>query len=85
MQKFHITITENETGETKVDQDTDCIIGSIDDVGGGTQSFSYVDCYGVALIATVIGAAVEIERDIHRMSPDDQRIVRKLIKQETKQ
>ncbi len=83
--KFHITITNNETGKIVVDQDTDCIIGSIDDAGDDTHSFSYVHCHRVALMATLTGAMVEIEKSIRRLPAADQKLVRKIAKQETKQ
>ena len=53
--KYHITITDNETGETRVDQDTCCIIVACDN-GPKTRAGAFTDCNSIDLASTVAGA-----------------------------
>ena len=55
MEKFHITIKNNETEETIIDIDTSAIIGSVDD-GESTRVLCFTDCDGLSLAATCVGA-----------------------------
>lgn len=52
MKKFHITITENETGKTQLDIDTDAIVAGIDE-GDGTRLFHAAKCPCSAHAATL--------------------------------
>lgn len=53
MEKYHITITDNETGDTKVDLNTDALIAAIDETAGGTRAVCYTDCGPVELAAAL--------------------------------
>ena len=55
MKKFHITITDNETGEVLVDQDTSAIIGALDN-DESTRNIAYTCCNTIDLAATAAGA-----------------------------
>lgn len=55
MEKFHITIKNNETGEILVDDDTCAIIGALDR-GEGTGCLGFTVCGPVDLAATATGA-----------------------------
>lgn len=83
--KYHITITNNETGETLVDQDTGCIIGACDDrTTCGTRVVSYGACTKLECIATVVGALEAGERHLRKMPRKDQRFLRKLAREEAR-
>lgn len=41
---FHITITDNETGEIRVDENTVAIIGAFDAGDEGTRGMSFTNC-----------------------------------------
>lgn len=61
MEKFHITITNNETGEVCVDLNTDALIAAIDETEGGTRAVCYTHCNTVAFIA-MIAAVLQLVR-----------------------
>ena len=52
--KFHLTVTNNETGETLCDINTGVIIGAADG-GEGTHSFSFVAGEIFKIVATIVG------------------------------
>ena len=52
--KFHLNITNNETGETLVELDTDVIIGAADE-GEGTHEFSFVEGRVLDILTTIMG------------------------------
>lgn len=56
MSMFHITITDNELGETIADMDTDCIIGAFDPGDDSTRSMCFTNCTGLDLLATMTAA-----------------------------
>lgn len=61
MKEFHITITDNETGETIHDSDTNAIVGSILD-DDGVFVIGQTHCNGDELLNAVIGAERAIEQ-----------------------
>lgn len=60
MKKFHITITENETGTTKLDIDTDAIIAGIDE-NEGTRVVHATHCPVTAHAAAIAGVLEAIK------------------------
>lgn len=72
MTKYHITITDNETGKVYVDLDTDCIIGAYS-VEGGAKTSVYTSCDGGTLLTSLcaakraITATVEDEPGLQRL------------------
>ena len=60
MKKWHITITENETGNTKLDIDTDAIIAGIDE-NEGTRIVHAVECPVTDHAATIAGVLDNIK------------------------
>jgi len=55
VERFHITIRDNASGEVLVDLDTCAIIGALDH-GPGTRVFCKTKCGSVELAATAAGA-----------------------------
>ena len=55
MEKFHITITDNETAEVLADTDTSSIIGAFDE-GEGTRAVCFLACNTTELAATLTSA-----------------------------
>lgn len=55
MEKFHITITDNETNEVLTDKNTDAIIGAIH-TEGDTGIIILTECNGCSLMGTAAGA-----------------------------
>lgn len=65
MAKWHITITENETGNTRLDIDTDAIIAGIDE-GERTHVIHMTDCRvtdHAAAICGVLGSIKEARKE----------------------
>jgi len=60
--KFHITLTDNETGETLIDSDTSAIIGAFDLGEGNTGSLYALACNGLIKVCTIAGAMATLER-----------------------
>lgn len=60
MKKFHITITENETGTTKLDIDTDAIIAGIDE-DESTRVVHATHCPVIAHAAAITGVLSSIK------------------------
>ena len=60
MAKWHITITENETGDTKLDIDTDVIVAGIDD-HNGTRVVHCTHADAVSHVAAMYGVTKSIE------------------------
>ena len=57
MDKFKITITNLETGNVEVDEETNCIIGAvITDGGGGTRRIGMIACDAFSLTCAIVGA-----------------------------
>lgn len=88
MEKFHITITENETGKTLIDTDTAAIIGAHDHDDLGTAVFSFTGCNSSTLAATCAAAkkaanktALKLPKNIRRMIDRLSKITRKEAKQ----
>lgn len=61
MKKFHITITENETGETRLDIDTDAIIAGIDE-DETTRVVHATHCPVTSHAAAISGVLETIEK-----------------------
>ena len=60
MKKFHITITENETGKALVDTDTDAIVAGIDE-NEETHVVHAAHCPVATHAATITGVLEEIK------------------------
>ncbi len=61
MEKFHIVITDNETGETKCDYDTDAIIAGVD-----TKEFTHGICCihcKAPVLASVLDCVMRVVRE----------------------
>lgn len=61
MGKFRITITDLETGETKIDEKTDCIIGAYNKNAGTVSALSFANCKTIDLACTIQGTQVAIK------------------------
>ena len=48
---FHITIKDNKNGEVYIDQDTDVIIGVIDEKHKASCGLTYTECKGEVILA----------------------------------
>jgi hypothetical protein len=77
--KFHITIINNETGKTLVDQDTGCIIGACD-AGEGTRCMSFAGCAFREKLTTAAGALDMAEATLREAPKPIQRALRKVVK-----
>lgn len=60
MAKFHVTITDNETGEVIHDADSGAIIAGID-AGDGTVSIGKASCDSFSLAAAILCAKKAID------------------------
>ena len=58
---FHLTITNNETGEVLHDVDFDALLGAVH-TGRGIDAFGVNSCDAATLAATLAGAEELIER-----------------------
>lgn len=56
MKKFHITITDNETGKTLHDCDTGAIIGAFQESEDVTAAIGLTNCDALTLLQTVNAA-----------------------------
>ena len=57
MNRFKITITDLETGNVEVDEETNCIIGAVNTDGRGkTRRIGMVNCNALGLVCTIAGA-----------------------------
>ena len=83
MKKFHLTITNNETGEIERELDTNAIIGSADD-GDGTAIFCYTRCGLVELAATCAGALDAADHGMKDMPKPLLRKIKKIRKSDKK-
>lgn len=62
MDKFKITITNLETGNVEVDEETNCIIGAvITDGGEGTMRIGMIECDAFSLTCAIAGARMIID------------------------
>ncbi len=62
MDKFKITITNLETGNVEVDEETNCIIGAvIADGGEGTRRISMMACDAFSLTCAIAGVRMIID------------------------
>lgn len=68
---FHLVITDNETGETLHDDDTDCIIGAANQKESTVCIGTCRDCTVADIIETIIGA----EEVVKEFEKDDPRLV----------
>ena len=60
--KYHLTITDNETGEVHADYDINAIVGGIlVDRAGTTASIAVTDCKGLELAATIKAAELTVQ------------------------
>lgn len=65
--KFHITLTNNETGNV-FDADSDCIIGSVV-TGKGARSFSLCSCTSLELLKGIYAVLDAVEY-LRKNDPD---------------
>ena len=77
---FHITITNNETGETLADLDSCAIIGAIDVEEKGTREIAMFDCNGIVLAATAADAIVNAREAIEDMPKAHRRKIERVAK-----
>lgn len=68
MKKFHITITNNETGETIRDHDTDAILAVVDH-GDQTGTIALVEC-DTETILNVVNRLEELTKMIYKENPE---------------
>lgn len=68
MEKFRITVTDLETGETKIDEKTDCIIGAYNRNDGTIASLAIVACKTLDLVHVIQGAQTVIDELFERDS-----------------
>lgn len=79
MEKFHITITNNETAEVLADTDTGAIIGAFTK-GEVTRSVCYTDCDTAELAATLTGALQITNKHMADLPRWIQRMIKKTSK-----
>jgi hypothetical protein len=77
--KYHITITDNETGEVLVDQDTVAIIGACD-AGEATRGLVLHKCNKAEKMATACEAMQMVEQVLRKEPKKFQRFARKLVR-----
>ena len=68
MEKFRITITDLETGETEIDEKTDCIIGAYNKNDGTVSALSFANCKTLDLVHVIHGAQTVIDELFKRDS-----------------
>lgn len=68
MEKFHIVVTDNETGETKFEYDTDAIIAGID-TKETTHGINCVHCKAPTL-ASVLDCVMRVVRESLQDHPE---------------
>lgn len=84
MKKFHITITDNETGETIVDQDTKAIIGAFDSDEDSTAGMGFTHCNATELLATATGAKKVANKLMNKSNiPEELRTLAKILAGDT--
>lgn len=81
MEKFHITITNNETAEVLADTDTSSIIGAFAE-GDGTRSVCFLDCATPELAATLTGARLIVNKKLAELPRWLQRMIKKTSKKD---
>lgn len=79
MGKYHITITNNETGKVLADTNSDAIIGAFTE-GEGTRSVCYTECDAAELAATLTGAILIINKHMAELPRWLQRMIKKTSK-----
>lgn len=79
MEKFHITITNNETGKVLADSDSDAIIGAFTE-GEGTRSVCYTGGDTAELAAALTGAILIINKHLAELPRWLQRMIKKTSK-----
>lgn len=81
--KFHITITitDNETGESVLDLNTDAILASVDEGGedGGTHCISVSKCDDVTRTATIAGL-ICVTKKVKKKHPNLYKLAKKAVK-----
>lgn len=68
MEKFRIIVTDQETGETKIDEKTNCIIGAYNRNDGTVASLAIVACKTLDLVHVIHGAQTVIDELFKRDS-----------------
>ena len=68
--KFHIVITDNESGETVLDVDTRAFIGGLVVNGTEAQSVVLANCNSKALACAVVSAREAVEATLERKKDD---------------
>ena len=66
--KYHITLTNNETGEVLMDHDTSAIIGAVQGPGDDAQGICAISCSSLELFKT-INMTIDALKDVETMSP----------------
>jgi hypothetical protein len=79
MGKYHIIITNNETGQVLEDTDTDAIIGAFIE-GEGTRSVCFLACNTPELAATLTSALQIANKKLAELPRWLQRKIKKLSK-----
>lgn len=75
MDKFKITITNLETGNVEVDEETNCIIGAvIADGGEGTRRIGMMACNSLGPACAIAGAR-KIIAELFAKHPELERLV----------
>lgn len=82
MAKFHIIITNNETGEVMREHDSDAIIAGID-AGDRVACICHIDCDDNTLAATCFAAREAIDAGLED-EPAVQRLFKEYIKKYAK-
>lgn len=80
MEKYHITITNNETGEIGVDLNTNALIAAIDEPTGGTRAICLAEC-SMATLAAALATVMQLANDRVAALP---RPIRRKVKQLSK-
>jgi hypothetical protein len=81
MGKYHIIITNNETGQVLADTDTDAIIGAFTE-GEGTRSVCYTNCDMAELAAMLTGALQITNKHMADLPRWLQRMIKKTSKKD---
>lgn len=68
-EKFHITITDNETGEVRVDMNTKLILAAID-IHKGTKRIQYVNNCSLADVTSATYILARVIEDIQTDYPE---------------
>lgn len=75
MEKYRITITNLDTGETAVDERTNCIIGALGQPDDEATTISVFDCSMKTIIFTMLGIK-DVMDDIERAYPGSKTVLK---------